>query len=90
MKEELKRSRDVPTTPGGWNLITSFIIAVTYGRFGRSSKEGSLSFPTTLSSSSCAFLIADGFRTMARMKLRLLEVDYIRYIANDEERRKEN
>ena len=44
----------------------SLTIAFMYGKFGRSANAGSLSVPTTVSISTCAFLLTSGYRSIAR------------------------
>ena len=50
-------------------LIHSFLIASMYLSFGKSANVGSVFFPTTLSTSSWAFLCTSGLRTIARINV---------------------
>jgi hypothetical protein len=56
------------STPG-YHLRTSLTIAHTYGRDGLSENLGSLSWPTTVSSSLCAFRTTSGCDTITKEKV---------------------
>lgn len=61
--------QDSPTGAVGRHLITSLSNAFKYGKLGESLKSGNRSGPTTLSSSSCAFNCAEGYRIIASTKV---------------------
>ena len=50
----------------GFHLRTSLQMALMYGNLGLSSRVGRECVPITLSSSSCPFFSASGYKTMAR------------------------
>ena len=63
-----QEKQDVPVGTTVFHRKTSMVRALIYGRYGRSIKVGSRSFPTTASISACAFLTTSGCIVSAKKK----------------------